>query len=111
LVIAAECKKIRPHLLSLYRRFHQTGLTRVEMMPQFAAFDEPHTPLAQLSNAALLGALTAEETQEWHAGVAQAVTEGIYFIAQPFHCAAGTKAEPSHLPEQASPLCERREVK
>jgi hypothetical protein len=67
-------------------------------MPQFAAFDEPRTPQAQFSNAAILGALSAEETEEWHAGVAQAVADGTYFIAQPFHCAVGTKPQPSRLP-------------
>jgi 2-polyprenyl-6-methoxyphenol hydroxylase-like FAD-dependent oxidoreductase len=36
-----------------------------------------------------------EETQEWHAGMAQAVADGTgtYFIAQPFHCAVGMKPE------------------
>lgn len=28
---------------SLYRRFHQTGLTHVQMWPHFAAFEQPHT--------------------------------------------------------------------
>ena len=78
---------------SLYRRFHQAGLTHVQMWPQFAAFEQPHTPQAQFAYGAILGALTAEETQEWHAGMAQAVADGTYFIAQPFHCAVGTKPE------------------
>jgi SAM-dependent methyltransferase len=76
---------------SLYRRFHQAGLTHVQMLPQFAPFEEPQTPFGQFSQAAILGALTAEETQEWHAGMAQAVAEGTYFIAQAHHCAVGTK--------------------
>jgi len=78
---------------SLYRRFHQTGLTHVEMWPQFATFEQPHTPQAQFAYGAILGALSAEETQEWHAGIAQAVADGTYFIAQPFHCAVGTRPE------------------
>jgi SAM-dependent methyltransferase len=76
---------------SLYRRFHQAGLTHVQMLPQFAAFEQPQTPQAQFSHAAILGALTTEETHEWHTGMAQAVADGTYFIAQPFHCAVGTK--------------------
>ena len=76
---------------SLYRRFHQRGLIRVLMGPQFATFEQPHTPQAQFAYGAILGALTAEETQEWHAGITQAVADGTYFIAQPFHCAVGTK--------------------
>jgi SAM-dependent methyltransferase len=78
---------------SLYHRFHQAGLTHVQMLPQFAAFDQPGTPQAQFAQGAILGALTAEETQEWHAGMAQAVANGTYFIAQPFHCAVGTKPD------------------
>lgn len=82
---------------SLYRRFHQTGLAHVKMFPQFAASDQPDTPQAQFARGAILGALTAEETQEWHAGIAQAVADGTYFIAQPFHCAVGTKPETSGI--------------
>jgi SAM-dependent methyltransferase len=78
---------------SLYLRFHQAGLTHVQMLPQFAAFEQPQTPQGQFAHGAVLGALSAEETQEWHVGVAQAVADGTYFIAQPFHCAVGTKPE------------------
>lgn len=76
---------------NLYRRFQQAGVTPVRMWPQFAAFEQAHTPQAQFACGAILGALTAEETQEWHAGMAQAVADGTYFIAQPFHCAVGIK--------------------
>ena len=51
------------------------------------------TPLGQFVHAGILGTLTVEETQEWHAGMAQAVAEGTYFIAQAHHCAVGTKPE------------------
>jgi SAM-dependent methyltransferase len=76
---------------SLYRRLHHAGLINVQMFPQLAAFEQPHTPQAQFAHGAILGALSAEETQEWHAGMAQALADGTYFIAQPFHCAVGTK--------------------
>jgi SAM-dependent methyltransferase len=76
---------------SLYRRLHHAGLTHVQMFPQLAAFDEPQTPQAQFAHGAILGVLTAEETQEWHVVMARAVADGTYFIAQPFHCAVGTK--------------------
>ena len=78
---------------SLYRRVHQAGLTHTQMWPHFAASAEPETPQAQFAHGAILGALNAEETQEWHAGMSQAVADGTYFIAQPFHCAVGTKPE------------------
>jgi SAM-dependent methyltransferase len=78
---------------SLYRRFHEARLTHVQMFPQLAAFEQPQTPQAQFAHGAILGALTAEETQEWYVGTAQAVAGGTYFIAQPFHCVVGTKPE------------------
>jgi SAM-dependent methyltransferase len=77
----------------LYRRFHRVGLTDLRRWPQFATFEEPHTSQGQFAHGAILGALTDDETQEWHAGVAQAVADGTYFIAQPFHCAVGTKPQ------------------
>jgi SAM-dependent methyltransferase len=76
---------------SLYRRFRNGGLTDVQMFPHLAVFHEPDTPQAQFAHGAILGALTAEETHTWHAAMTQAVGEGTYFIAQPFHCAIGTK--------------------
>ena len=51
------------------------------------------TPIGHFWQAAILGALTAEETQEWHTGTAQAVAEGTYFIAQAHHGAIGIKPE------------------
>jgi SAM-dependent methyltransferase len=76
---------------SLYRRFHQTGLTHTQMWPQFAASSQPETSQAQFAHGAILGALSTDETQQWYAAMAQAVADGTYFIAQPFHCAVGTK--------------------
>jgi SAM-dependent methyltransferase len=76
---------------TVYRRVHQAGLTHVQMWPQFAAFHQPNTPQAQFACGAILGALSADESQEWYAGVAQAIADETYFIAQPFHCAVGTK--------------------
>ena len=78
---------------SLYRRFREAGVTHIQIWPQFAASQEYNTPQAQFAHGAILGALTAEETQEWQAAMAQAVADGTYFIAQPFHCAVGTKAQ------------------
>ena len=36
-------------------------------------------------------ALSPAELAEWHTAVTQAEAEGTFFIALPFHCAAGTK--------------------
>jgi SAM-dependent methyltransferase len=78
---------------SLYRRVQQAGLTHLQMFPQLAAFDEPETPQAQFAHGAMLGVLSAEETQEWREALVQAVADGTYLIAAPFHCAVGTKPE------------------
>jgi ABC-type uncharacterized transport system substrate-binding protein len=76
---------------SLYKRFQQLGLADTQMWPQFAASQQSDTPQAQFAHGAILGALTIDEVKEWRAGMAQAVSDGTYFIAQPFHCAVGTK--------------------
>jgi SAM-dependent methyltransferase len=76
---------------SLYQRFHQRGLTDIQIWPQFAVSRQPSTPQAHFAHGAIMGALNPSEVEEWKAGMAQAVLDGTYFIAQPFHCAAGTK--------------------
>ena len=77
----------------LYRRLHEAGLTRVQMFPQFAASNRPDTAQAQFAHSAILSTLNSEETEDWRTAVAQAVADKTYFIAQPFHCAIGTKPE------------------
>jgi SAM-dependent methyltransferase len=74
---------------SLYRRFHQIGLTQVKMFPQFAAFDEQSR--LQSLQGDILPTLTPDAVQEWRAAVAQAEAAETFFIATPFHCAVGTK--------------------
>ena len=76
---------------SLYKRFQQLGLTDTQIWPQFAASQQPDTPQAHFAHGAILGALTENEAEEWNAGISQAVVDGTYFIAQPFHCAVGIK--------------------
>ena len=76
---------------SLYRRFRRTELTQVEMWPQHAASAQLDNPQAEFAHGAILGVLSAEETQEWREGMAQAVADRSYFIAQPFHCTVGIK--------------------
>jgi arsenite methyltransferase len=74
---------------SLYRRFHQAGLTQVKMFPQFAAFGEPSR--LQSLQGEILPTLPPDAVQEWRHAVAQAEAAGTFFIATPFHCAVGTK--------------------
>jgi SAM-dependent methyltransferase len=76
---------------SLGKRLLTAGLTQVKMFPQFTLFDDLTVSIGQFQQAAILGALDAAETQEWHAGVRQAVADGTFYIAQSHHCAVGIK--------------------
>jgi SAM-dependent methyltransferase len=76
---------------SLGKRFRSAGLEHVKMLPQFATFDDLHVAIGQFQHAAIVGALNADETQEWQDGVNKAVEEGTFYIAQSHHCAVGTK--------------------
>ncbi len=76
---------------SLYQRFHRAGLTQVKMFPQFAAFDGPDR--LQFLQASIVPTLSPEEVREWRTAVAQAEAEATFFIATPFHCAVGIKAQ------------------
>jgi ubiquinone/menaquinone biosynthesis C-methylase UbiE len=76
---------------SLGKRFRSAGLEQVKMFPQLATFDNLHVAIGQFLQAGILGALDAEETQEWQASVRQAVEEGTFYIACSHHCAVGTK--------------------
>jgi SAM-dependent methyltransferase len=77
---------------SLYRRFHQVGLTQIKMFPQFAAFDKSRLQSLQ---GEVLPTLPPDAVQEWRSAVAQAEAAGTFFIATPFHCAVGTKPHDS----------------
>ena len=74
---------------SLYRRFQQAELTQVRMFPQFATHVD--RSLLQVQQEGILASLTPDEAIEWRAAVDQAEAEGTFFIAEPFHCAVGTK--------------------
>lgn len=75
---------------SLYRRFHALGLTRLGCFPQLVAV-RPGQPRLARYQQQILAALSAAETLAWHHAVAEAERDGTFFIAQPFHCAVGTK--------------------
>ena len=76
---------------SLYRRFHQAGLTKVKMFPQLAVFT-PATDGARLDDVQdrFLHLLNAEELAEFRWALGQALRDGSFFIAEWFHCAVGT---------------------
>jgi len=72
---------------SLYTRFVRSGLTRLKMSPLLTAFSSG--PLFQRFQSQGLSVLSNTESEVWEAAIRQA--EGTFFIAQPFHCAVGTK--------------------
>jgi ABC-type uncharacterized transport system involved in gliding motility auxiliary subunit len=77
---------------SLYRRFHAAGLTQLTFFPQVVAV----TPTLEATRVALiaeqiLSSLTPDEATEWRDAVAQGEADGTFFIADPHHCAVGTK--------------------
>jgi len=74
---------------SLYRRFHQAGLTQVKMFPQLVTYtQQTHWQNIQ---SRILSALSLEEAEEYRTAVAHAQGEGSFFIAEQFHCAAGIR--------------------
>jgi ubiquinone/menaquinone biosynthesis C-methylase UbiE len=79
---------------SLYRRFHQAGLSKVKMFPQLAIFT-PSTDSARLQDMQdrFLSVLSSGEAEEFHNALARAQEDGSYFVAEWFHCAVGTVPE------------------
>jgi ubiquinone/menaquinone biosynthesis C-methylase UbiE len=75
---------------SLYRRMQQAGLKQLTMLPQWATFSAGER--LQFEQERIVAMLKAEEVNEWRKAIVQAEAEGTFFIAQPFHCAVGTKA-------------------
>jgi ubiquinone/menaquinone biosynthesis C-methylase UbiE len=75
--------------MSLYRRMHSAGLVNVVKMPQWASHYEGER--LQYMQERIAGALDPAELSPWRAAVAKAQAEGSFFIAEPFHCAVGTK--------------------
>ncbi len=72
---------------SLYGRLQRAGLVQVKMIPQLASHGSGER--LQYMQDRIVSALDAAELQEWRAAVAQA--KETFFIAEPFHCAVGTK--------------------
>jgi SAM-dependent methyltransferase len=73
---------------SLYRRMHDAGLTLRRIGPGLVTFTGP---MGYYYLDRLEAGLSEEERHEWCTAMTQAETTGTLFIAQPFHCAVGTK--------------------
>ncbi|MEM7346557.1 MAG: methyltransferase domain-containing protein [Chloroflexota bacterium] len=77
--------------VSLYRRFQQSPLTNIKMMPQQVPFDDPDGGTETFIENRILLSLDPEEVNEWQSAKAKAVSEGTFFFTWPHHCAVGTK--------------------
>lgn len=75
---------------SLYTRLRALGLVRLDCFPQLVAV-KPWQPRLARYQQQILAALTAAEAAAWRASAERAIADGTFFIAQPFHCAVGTK--------------------
>jgi len=74
---------------SLYRRMLQAGLINLAMIPQWVSHNGGER-LRFMCNR-IAATLTPEEIGEWRHAVAAGEADGSFFIAEPFHCAVGTK--------------------
>jgi SAM-dependent methyltransferase len=74
---------------SLYRRLKDAGLAQVRMFPQWATYTEGSYLQTQRSK--LLVNLTPEDMQRCREALTRAEAAGTFFMAEPFHCAVGTK--------------------
>lgn len=79
---------------SLYRCFHQAGLTQVKMFPQLAIFT-PETDGPRLDDMRdrFAPVLTPEELAEFQTALTQALDDGSFLVGETFHCAVGTNPE------------------
>jgi SAM-dependent methyltransferase len=76
---------------SLYRRFRRAGLTQLNLFPYLVPVTKAD-PRFTLFQQQLLATLDPDEAVEWRRAVGEAEGDGTFFMAQPFHCAVGTKA-------------------
>ena len=74
---------------SLYRRMSRAGLGNLKPLPQLASHNGGER--LQYMQDRIAATLTPEERSEWRDAVTAARSEGTFFIAEPFHCAVGTK--------------------
>jgi len=75
---------------SLYRRLAAQGLRGLKCFPQYVSVT-PGSPRLERYEQQVLAALSPGEAATWRAAVAAATRAGTFFIAQPYHCAVGTK--------------------
>ncbi|HEY2539665.1 MAG TPA: methyltransferase domain-containing protein [Stellaceae bacterium] len=75
---------------SLYRRLGALGLTGLKCFPQLVSV-VPGSERIERYQHQILAALTPSEAKVFCQAVAQAESDGTFFIAQAYHCAVATK--------------------
>ncbi|HTV90368.1 MAG TPA: methyltransferase domain-containing protein [Stellaceae bacterium] len=76
--------------MSLYRRLAALGLQGLKCFPQLVSV-LPGSPRLERYEQQILAVLSPAEAQTWREAVAATTRAGTFFIAQPYHCAVGTK--------------------
>ncbi len=75
---------------SFYRRLHALGLPGLKCFPQLVSV-VPGSERIERYQHQILAALTPSEAELFRQAVAQAESDGTFFIAQAYHCAVATK--------------------
>jgi SAM-dependent methyltransferase len=78
---------------SLYARLGGLGLKNLDCFPQLVAV-RPSQPRLARYQQQILAALAPAEAEAWRAAAERGTADGTFFIAQPYHCAVGTKPTP-----------------
>lgn len=76
---------------SLYWRMRDAGFTELTCFPSLVTFDNPDGPIWRYREDHLIAQLTEPELSIWREVAAEACAGGLLFMANPLHCAVGTK--------------------
>jgi len=75
----------------LYRRFYQSGLTGIRVLPVWTVFSDVHGVVEEFMLRAVIADLMPDEAAEWRSAAERTMLDGTFFLTWPHHCAVGTK--------------------
>lgn len=78
---------------TLYPRMRAAGFASVRCFPSLVTFDNPDGPIWRYREDHILSQLSDSERAVWDAAIAAVRGDDLLFMANPMHCAAGTKPE------------------
>ena len=76
---------------SLYPRMRRAGFQALQCFPSLVTFDNPDGPIWRYREDHAVSQLIEQETAVWRDAAAAARRDGLLFMSNPLHCAAGTK--------------------